>query len=117
MLEIFVVQVVTAILGTASIGVADWLYHGGRIRQRLHSLWVSCSIAAICLPLVWWTAGVFLGYGIFSQAMIGLIEAMIFLWVYRNLLRQPAAMYKFGLGLPPQRSPVAPVRTPPEFND
>lgn len=51
MLEILALQVIAAILGTLSIGGADWLYHRGRIRQPLHSLWVASSSTAICLPL------------------------------------------------------------------
>ena len=87
MIEIFVAQVVAALLGTASIAVADWLYRGGRARQRLHSLWVSCSIVMICLPVIGWTTDVFFGSGIFSLTLVGLLAAIIFGWVYRNLLR------------------------------
>ena len=115
MLEIFVIQVVAAILGTASIGMADWLYQSGRIRQRLHSLWVSCSIMLICLPMVGWTTNVFLGSGRFSEILVGLVEVIIFVWVYRDL-RKPMPIHDFGGGLSPKRSSHAHVRPPSELN-
>ena len=55
LLEIFIAQVTVAITGTLSIDIADWVYHRGRIHQVLHSVWVSCSITVICLPLLAWT--------------------------------------------------------------
>ncbi len=85
MLAIFVVQAVAAILGTTSIGIADWLYNGGRLRQPLHSFWVGSTNAMICLPLVAWTTNIFIGVGILSLTLVGITEAMIFAWVYRNL--------------------------------
>jgi hypothetical protein len=87
MLEILALQVIAAILGTLSIGGADWLYHRGRIRQPLHSLWVSSSSTAICLPLLTWTIDVFLGVGVISWVLVGTFGAMMFLWMYRNLLK------------------------------
>jgi hypothetical protein len=87
MLEILAFQVIAAILGTLSIGGADWLYHRGRIRQPLHSLWVSSSSTAICLPLLTWTIDVFLGVGVISWVLVVTFGAMMFLWMYRNLLK------------------------------
>ena len=87
MLEILALQVIAAILGTLSIGGADWLYHRGRIRQPLHSLWVASSSTAICLPLLTWTIDVFLGVGVISWVLVGTFGAMMFLWMYRNLLK------------------------------
>jgi hypothetical protein len=89
MLEILTLQVIAAILGTLSIGGADWLYHRGRIRQSLHALWVSSSSAAICLPLVTWTVIVFLGVGVISWGLVGTFGAAMFLWMYRSLLKVP----------------------------
>jgi hypothetical protein len=89
MLEILEFQVIAAILGTLSIGGADWLYHRGRIRQSPHALWVSSSSAAICLPLVTWTVIVFLGVGVISWVLVGTFGATMFLWMYRSLLKVP----------------------------
>jgi len=89
MLEILTLQVIAATLGTLSIGGADWLYHRGRIRQPVHSLWVSSSSTAICLPLLTWTIKVFLGVGVISWVLVGTFGAMMFLWMYRSLLRVP----------------------------
>ena len=89
MLETLAFQVIAAILGTLSIGGADWLYNQGRIRQPLHALWVSSSSAAICLPLVTWTTIVFLGVGLISWVLVGAFGAMMFLWMYRSLLKVP----------------------------
>ena len=89
MLETLALQVIAAILGTLSIGGADWLYYRGRIRQPVHALWVSSSSAAICLPLVAWTSMVFLGVGVISWGLVGAFGAMMFLWMYRSLLNVP----------------------------
>ena len=89
MLEILTYQVIATGLGATSIGAADWLYHRGRIRQRPHDLWVSASSTAACLPLLIWTTDVFLGTGLFSQALIGAITIMTFLWIYRSLRKVP----------------------------
>lgn len=90
MLRILVLQVIVAILSMANIGAADWLYHRGRIRQRLHSLWVSASSTAICLPMLAWTGNVFLGFGVVSQALVCTLGALIFFWVYCRLRKVPA---------------------------
>ena len=89
MLETLAFQVIAAILGTLSIGGADWLYHRGRIRQPLHAFWVSSSSAAICLPLVTWTVIVFLGAGAISWGLVATFGTMMFLWMYRSLLKVP----------------------------
>lgn len=98
MIEILTLQVIAASLGAVCIGAADWLYHRGRIRQRLHALWVSASSTAICLPVLTWTTHVFLGFGVFSQVLVGTIEAIMFLWIYRNLRKLPTQQ-KFANGL------------------
>ena len=89
MLEILALQVIAATLGTLSIGVADWLYQQGRIRQPLHALWVSSSSAAICLPLLIWTIKVFLGLGVIIRVLVSAFGAIMFLWMYSSLLRVP----------------------------
>jgi len=99
LLEIFIAQVTVAITGTLSIGIADWVYHRGRIHQVLHSVWVSCSITVICLPVLAWATDLFLGSGMLSQVFVGTLGGLIFLWVYRNLRKLPA-MQEFGQDLP-----------------
>jgi len=87
LLEILALQVIAATLGTLSIGVADWLHHRGRVRQPLHALWVASSSTAICLPLLIWTINVFLGVGVISRVLAGTLGALMFFWMYRNLLK------------------------------
>jgi hypothetical protein len=89
LLEIFITQFTAAALGTVSIVAADWLYHGGHIRRALHSIWVSCSITVICLPMLGWTTDVFLGSGILSLVLVGTLSGSIFFWMYRNLRKLP----------------------------
>jgi hypothetical protein len=113
MLEILALQVITAISGTISIGAADWLYYRGRLRQRLHSLWVAASSAAICLPLLTWITTVFLGAGMVSWLLVGVLEAMMFVWIYRNVLKV-APVQKPRSGLLPLSSSQSPV--PPSSN-
>ena len=97
--EILALQVIAAILGTLSIGGADWLYHRGRIGQPLHSLWVSFSSTAICLPLLTWTIHVFLGVGVISWVLVGGFGAIMLLWMYRNLLKvRPVQRLQSGPG-------------------
>jgi hypothetical protein len=99
LLEIFITQFTAAALGTVSIAAADGLYHGDHIRQNLHSIWVSCSITVICLPVLAWTTNVFLGSGMLSQVFVGILGALIFFWVYHNLCKPPAVP-QFGQDLP-----------------
>jgi hypothetical protein len=113
MLEILTLQVIAATLGTLSIGGADWLYSRGRIRQRLHALWVASSSTAICLPLLTWTINVFLGAGLISWVLVSTFGAAMFLWMYRNLLKvtpaqksgsRHAAFNSSGRPVPPSSS-------------
>jgi hypothetical protein len=90
MVQIFLVQFLAAALGAASTAMADWLYHSGRIRQGLHSFWVSASIAVICLPVLKWVCNVFLGPGPPGQLVAGILLSTIFFWVYRNLRKLPS---------------------------
>jgi hypothetical protein len=102
MVEIFLVQLLAAALGAGSTAIADWLYRSDRIGQRLHSFWVSASIAVICLPVIDWTCNVFLGFGLPTQLVVAVLLGLIFSWVYRSLRRLPAAP-SLGPQLPPQR--------------
>ena len=110
MVQIFLLQFLAAALGAASTAMADWLYHSGRIRQRLHSFWVSASIAAICVPVLVWTCSVFLGPGLPGQLVAGMLVGAIFFWAYRNLLKLPAVQ-NLGLRLPrrPSNGAVPPA--------
>jgi hypothetical protein len=101
-MEIFIAQATIVVLGAVSIGAADRLYFGDRIRHSLHSVWVSCSITLIYLPVVAWTSTVFLGFGALSQMFDGILGATIFLWVYRNL-RKLTSVQELGHGLFPPR--------------
>ena len=89
-LTILAFQVIGAILGTLSIGGADWLYHRARIGQPLHALWVSSSSAAIPLPLLTWTINIFLGVGLITWVLASTFGGIMFLWMYRNLLKVPS---------------------------
>ena len=89
MLEILTLQVIAATLGTLSIGAADWLYHNGRIRRPLHSVWVASSSTAICLPLLTWIINIFLGVGVISWVLVSTFGAVMFLWMYSKLLKVP----------------------------
>jgi hypothetical protein len=113
MLEILTLQVIAATLGTLSIGAADWLYHRGRIRRRLHSLWVSSTSTAIYLPLFTWTINIFLGVSVTSWVLVSTFGAVMFLWMYNNLLKVPtvqkvqsgeAAFRSSGSPVPPSSS-------------
>ncbi len=110
MLEILTLQVIAATLGTLSIGAADWLYHRGRIRRPLHSLWVSSFSTAIYLPLLTWTINIFLGVGVISWVLVSTFGAVMFLWMYSNLLKVPTVQM-FGQEKSPcahQSRPVPP---------
>ena len=114
LLEIFTAQLTAAALGAVSVGAADWLYHGGRIRQVMHSVWVSCSITVICLPVLAWTTNVFLGSGMLSQVFVGTLGGLIFFWVYLNLRKLPAVP-EFGQDLPaPSAWTQAPAARKPQ---
>src|SRR5215467_8904074 len=85
MVEVFVIQLLAAALGAVSTAVADWSQNRGRISLRLHTSWVSASIAAIYLPVLWWTADIFLGPGPVSELVALIVVGTIFVCVYRNL--------------------------------
>lgn len=115
MLEVFLVQFLAAALGAASIALADWLYHSSRIRQHLHSLWVSVSIVVICLPVSAWICNIFLGSGALGQLVAGLFFVIVFFWVYLNLRRLPSVQ-SFGPRLPPRRTAGGTVPPASNFN-
>jgi hypothetical protein len=85
MMEIFLLQLLSIALGGLSTAWAGRCYHRARIGGRLHAFWVSSSTAAICLPVVAWTAIIFFGPGLLGQSISGTLVGAIFLWVYRNL--------------------------------
>jgi hypothetical protein len=91
MMEILTVQVIGAIFGMSSTATADWLYHRGRIGRFLHSLWVSISNTAICVPILAWTFIVFLGTGVVSWVSVAAVLSLMFFWQYHNLLKIPPA--------------------------
>jgi len=99
MMEIFLIQLLAAGVGALSTAGADWSYNGAWIGRRLHAFWVSTSIAVICVPVVTWTAMVFLGSGLLGQSAAGTLVGAIFLWVYRNLPKS-REVRKFGPSLP-----------------
>ena len=91
MMEIFLIQLLAAGLGALSTASADWCYNRARIGVRLHAFWVSASIAAICLPVLAWTATIFLGPGLLGQSVAGILVGASFLWVYHNVPSQRPA--------------------------
>lgn len=108
--DILPTEIVTLLIGMVSIGAADLIYHNGIMNQRLHSLWVSVSITAMCLPILDWATTVFVGAGRLGHGLTGIIEVVMFLCLYRNLRKLPAVR-KLGHGLPP--SPPAAEPNPP----
>jgi hypothetical protein len=99
MMEIFLVQLLAAGFGALSTAWADWSYNGARIGRRLHTFWVATSIAMICVPVVSWTAIVFLGSGLLGPLLAGTLVGAIFLWVYLNLPKS-REVRKFGPAFP-----------------
>jgi hypothetical protein len=110
MSKIFVIQLLAAALGALSTAWADWSYNRGRIGRRLHVLWISTSIAAICLPVLVWTSIVFLGQGLLGESVAGVFGGAIFLWVYQNLPNsRPARKLQPRLSRPPSGDAVPPA--------
>jgi hypothetical protein len=110
MVEVFLIQLLAAGLGAVSTAVADWLRKRGRISLRLHIFWVSASIAAIYLPVLWWMANIFLGPGVLGELVATIVVGTIFLCVYRNLpkprslpnlRRHPSPPHPSGSAVPP----------------
>jgi len=111
MVEVFVIQLLAAALGAVSTAVADWSHNRGRISLRLHTSWVSASIAAIYLPVLWWTANIFLGPGPVSELVALIVVGTIFVCVYQNLpqprfVRNPG---RYPSSPPPSGGAVPPV--------
>jgi len=98
--EILAVEMSALLLALISVGAADFLYHSGRIAQPFHSLWVALSIAAMCLPILEWLAGVLIGPGLYSWGVVAVIEAALFFGLLHSLARLPASR-RFGHSLPP----------------
>jgi hypothetical protein len=115
LLQVFIAQVIVAVLGAVSIAAADWSYHIGHMRQALHSVWVSCSVTATCLPILAWTSSVFLGTGIVDAGLVGILTGLMFLWVHRSLPKFPSERRSgHGLALPlsssEQMAPITKLR-------
>ena len=108
MLEVFLVQLLAAALGVASTASADRLYHSGRISKGLHSFCVSASIAVICLPVLAWTSGVFLGSGVLGQLVAGLVVGSIF--IVQKSAKTPFGA-EFGI-LPASAAPLERTNSP-----
>ena len=101
LVEVFIAQIIAAVLGTVSIAAADWSYHTGHMRQALHSVWVACSVTATYLPVLAWTSSVFLGSEIFGKGVVGMLTGLMFFWVHRSLPKFPSARQSgHGLALP-----------------
>ena len=114
MVEVFMIQLLAAALGAVSTAVADWSHNRGRISLRLHTSWVSASIAAIYLPVLWWTANIFLGSGPVSELVALIVVGTIFVCVYRSLPqprvvrspgRHPSSPHPPGGAVPPVAKP------------
>src|SRR5215471_15285939 len=85
MVEIFIIQFFAAAMGAISTALADRLYDRRRIGPRLHTFWVSVSIAAIYLPVLSWISNIFLGPGLLETVVVAIVLVAIFYCVYRNL--------------------------------
>jgi hypothetical protein len=112
MMEVFLLQFTAAGLGAASTALADYCYRGARIGQRVHTLWVSTSIAVICLPVVVWACDVFLGLGVVGMTVAGAAIGVVFYRVYQNLRKEPP-LQRLGMAGP---SPARARRSPAKFN-
>src|SRR5262245_10658115 len=109
--EIFIVQFLAAALGAASTGFADWLHQRGHIGRKLHTFWVSASIAVIGLPVLIWISVVFLGSGPLSPVVAAALVAAIFFWVHGSLRKRPsvAAFASPRSAARPSSGPVPPA--------
>jgi hypothetical protein len=106
--EILAVEMGALLLALLSIGAADFVYHSGRIAQPFHTLWVALSIAAMCLPILKWIAGVFVGPGVMAWGTVAVIESAFFVGLYRNLSTRPESR-KLGHSLPPAQKSQPPA--------
>lgn len=101
MVEIFVIQLVVAALGAISTALADRVYNRGGVGLRLHTVWTSASIAMIYVPILWWTASIFLGHGLPAKLLSAMIVGAIFFSVYRNLPKPRSAPPRSRGAAPP----------------
>jgi hypothetical protein len=108
MTEILAGQMAALLLTLVSIGIADALWRRARTSQRVHSLWVSLSIAVMTVPVMIWLAVIFVGPGALAYGLVGIVVSLLFAALYRNLQAQPAAP---GLGA--SRPPPATKAQPP----
>lgn len=98
--EILAVEMSALLLALLSVGAADFFHHSGRIGQPAHALWVALSIAAMCLPIFRWLAGVLIGPGVQAWGLVGVIEAALFFGLLHGLAKMPASR-GFAHSLPP----------------
>jgi H+/Cl- antiporter ClcA len=115
MMEILAIQMIAALLGICSIATADWLYQRERIHRRLHSLWISVSSTAICLPILSWIIVIFLGKGIVGWGLAAVALASMFFWQYQKLLKIPPT-HRIRRGPVPVLSSGRSVRPPSNIN-
>jgi hypothetical protein len=111
MIKILAVEMVALMLALVSISLADAVYHSGRVTRRLHSVWVSLSIAIMCVPVLSWVAVILLGPGLTGQTLVGVFTAALFVALYRNLLALPA-IRKLGYRMPPSPPPLEKAQPP-----
>jgi hypothetical protein len=106
--EVLAVEMAALLLALLSIGAADFVYHSGWIAQSFHTLWVASSIATMCLPILKWVAGVFVGPGVMAWGAVAVIETAFFVSLYRNLSSQRESD-KLGHSLPPAQDSRPPA--------
>lgn len=100
-------QMAALLLTLVSIGIADALWRPARISQRVHSLWVSLSMAIMAVPVMIWLAVIFVGPGTLAYGLVGIVVGVLFAALYRNLQAQPAAP-QFGASGPPPATKAQP---------
>ena len=89
--EILAIEMAALLAAVLSIGAADFAYHSGRFARRFHSVWVAASITAMCLPIVFWAAGIFVGPGAPAWGLSGMFAAVLAVGLYHNLAAPPIA--------------------------
>jgi hypothetical protein len=104
-------QMAALLLTLVSIGAADAVWRRARISRRFHSLWVSLSMAAMGLPVLIWIAAIFVGPGALGRSLVGIVAAVVFVALYRNMQAQPAPR-PLGASVPPPAPPAAKAHPP-----
>jgi hypothetical protein len=104
-------QLAALLLTLLSIGAADAAWRRARISQRVHSLWVSLSMAAMGVPVMIWLAVIFVGAGTLAYGLVGIVGGVLFAALYRSFQAQPAAR-PFGASISPPAPPAAKAQPP-----